>query len=72
MLINTDEGLVVHPGTGGATVIAEQGHEIEFTTLHEAVSVEERDFDDDGRDDLLIRTGFGQDPKGVIVLLSRD
>ncbi len=72
VLINTDDGLVVHPGTGGATVIAEQGHEIEFTTLHEAVSVEERDFDDDGRDDLLIRTGFGQDPKGVIVLLSRD
>ena len=72
VLINTDDGLVVHPGTGGATVIAEQGHEIEFTTLHEAVSVEERDFDDDGRDDLLIRTGFGQDPKGVTVLLSRE
>ena len=72
VLINTDDGLVVHPGTGGATVIAEQGHEIEFTTLHEAVSVEERDFNDDGRDDLLIRTGFGQDPKGITVLLSRE
>jgi len=72
VLINTDDGLVVHPGTGGATVIAEQGHEIEFTTLHEAVSVEERDFDDDGRDDLFIRTGLGQDPKGVVVLLSRE
>ncbi len=72
VLINSDDGLVVHPGTGGATVIAEEGHEIEFTTLHEAVSVEERDFNDDGLDDLLIRTGLGQDPKGVTVLLSRE
>ena len=72
VLINTDDGLVLHQGTGGATVIAEDGHEIEFTTLHEAVSVEERDFNDDGRDDLLIRTGFSQDPKGVTVLLSNE
>ena len=72
VLINTDDGLLVHRGTGGATVIAEEGHEVEFTTPHEAVSVEERDFNDDGRDDLLIRTGFGKDPKGVTVLLSRE
>ncbi len=72
VLINTDDGLLVYPGTGGATVFAEEGHEIEFATLHEAVSVEERDFNDDGRDDLIIRTGFGQDPKGVTVLLSRE
>lgn len=71
VLVSPGEGLVVQEGVGTSAVIGERTHSFDFPLAAMGGRLEARDFDDDGREDLLIRTGAGQEPKGLTLMLSR-